>query len=146
MVTDCTGLHTVPHTLIVQPAHGDKRNAHKLHFITSLYHLFSHEKSWTAEINTWGRKDRSPSGPCVIPHIPIMLCSSIKLFHFEKLLKFCTQRPQTTIILLLAVTWYCKYSVLIVELGKSHMECILWNPLCFIIAEQPTKICIVAPE
>lgn len=146
MVTDYAWMHTVPYSLIVQLARGDKSTTHKLPFITSLSCLFSHEKVRTAEISTWGRKSLSPSGPCVIPRIPVILCSTIKLFHFEKLLKFCTQRPQTTIIFLLAVIWYCKYGVLTVELGKSHMESILWNPLCFIITEQPTKICIIAPE
>lgn len=145
MVTGCTSLQAVPH-IIVWPVHGDKSNAHKLSFITGLHHLFWHEKAGTAEINPWGRKSQSPLGPYTIPHIPIIFCSSIKLLHFEKLLEFYAQWPQTTIILLLAVTWYCKYSVLTVELGKSHMERILWNPLCFIITEQPTKICIIAPE
>lgn len=139
-------MHTVPRTLIEHLAHGDIRSTHKLPFITSLSCLFSREKVRTAEISTWGRKSLSPSGPCVIPHIPVILCSTIKLFHFEKLLKFYARQPQTTIILLLAVTCYCKCGVLTVELGKSHMELILWNPLCFIIAEQPTKICIIAPE
>lgn len=108
MVIGCTWLQAVPH-VIVWPVHRDKSNAHKLSFITGLHYLFWHKKAGTAEINPWGRKSQSPLGPYAIPHIPIIFCSSIKLFHFEKLLEFYAQRPQTTIILLLAVTWYHKY-------------------------------------